>query len=119
MTDAPKLIDPFARAITYLRVSVTDRCDFRCVYCMSEIGRTGSAVFGLYCKWRGKAADHGRGAFGAQGYYDLFSRHVAAFGKRRAERADGYDERQPAAQTRADLGRLRREADQCVAGYFG
>ncbi|WP_245479534.1 GTP 3',8-cyclase MoaA [Hansschlegelia zhihuaiae] len=30
------LIDPFARRITYLRVSVTDRCDFRCVYCMSE-----------------------------------------------------------------------------------
>ena len=30
------LIDPFLRAITYLRVSVTDRCDFRCVYCMSE-----------------------------------------------------------------------------------
>jgi cyclic pyranopterin phosphate synthase len=33
--DAP-LLDPFGRAITYLRVSVTDRCDFRCVYCMSE-----------------------------------------------------------------------------------
>ena len=30
------LIDPFDRAIRYLRVSVTDRCDFRCVYCMSE-----------------------------------------------------------------------------------
>src|SRR6476619_1207821 len=30
------LIDPFQRAITYLRVSVTDRCDFRCVYCMTE-----------------------------------------------------------------------------------
>ncbi len=30
------LIDPFARTIDYLRVSVTDRCDFRCVYCMSE-----------------------------------------------------------------------------------
>ena len=30
------LIDPFARAISYLRVSVTDRCDFRCVYCMAE-----------------------------------------------------------------------------------
>ncbi|MEM8740600.1 MAG: GTP 3',8-cyclase MoaA [Pseudomonadota bacterium] len=30
------LIDPFARAITYLRVSVTDRCDFRCSYCMAE-----------------------------------------------------------------------------------
>ena len=30
------LIDPFDRTISYLRVSVTDRCDFRCVYCMSE-----------------------------------------------------------------------------------
>ena len=33
--EAP-LIDPFGRAVTYIRVSVTDRCDFRCVYCMSE-----------------------------------------------------------------------------------
>jgi len=31
-----QLIDPFARPITYLRVSVTDRCDLRCVYCMAE-----------------------------------------------------------------------------------
>jgi GTP 3',8-cyclase len=30
------MIDPFGRAIHYLRVSVTDRCDLRCVYCMSE-----------------------------------------------------------------------------------
>ncbi len=30
------LIDPFGRAVTYLRVSVTDRCDLRCVYCMAE-----------------------------------------------------------------------------------
>ena len=30
------MIDPFGRPITYLRVSVTDRCDLRCVYCMSE-----------------------------------------------------------------------------------
>ena len=30
------LIDPFARAISYLRVSVTDSCDFRCTYCMTE-----------------------------------------------------------------------------------
>lgn len=35
MTAAP-LIDPFQRAISYLRVSVTDRCDFRCTYCMAE-----------------------------------------------------------------------------------
>jgi cyclic pyranopterin phosphate synthase len=32
----PTLVDPFGRGISYLRVSVTDRCDFRCVYCMSE-----------------------------------------------------------------------------------
>jgi len=32
----PALIDPFGRHVSYLRVSVTDRCDLRCVYCMSE-----------------------------------------------------------------------------------
>ena len=32
----PKLIDGFGRQVTYLRVSVTDRCDLRCVYCMAE-----------------------------------------------------------------------------------
>ncbi len=34
--DTMGMIDPFGRAITYLRVSVTDRCDLRCVYCMAE-----------------------------------------------------------------------------------
>jgi cyclic pyranopterin phosphate synthase len=32
----PELIDPFGRQVSYLRISVTDRCDFRCVYCMAE-----------------------------------------------------------------------------------
>ncbi|MFN4011279.1 MAG: GTP 3',8-cyclase MoaA [Pannonibacter sp.] len=32
----PAMIDPFGRTVSYLRVSVTDRCDFRCVYCMAE-----------------------------------------------------------------------------------
>jgi cyclic pyranopterin phosphate synthase len=36
-SDRAPLIDRFGRRITYLRVSVTDRCDFRCVYCMSEV----------------------------------------------------------------------------------
>ena len=36
MAETTPLIDPFARPITYLRVSVTDRCDFRCTYCMAE-----------------------------------------------------------------------------------
>ena len=31
-----QLIDQFNRKVDYIRVSVTDRCDFRCVYCMSE-----------------------------------------------------------------------------------
>ncbi len=35
-TTRPAMIDPFGRHVSYLRVSVTDRCDFRCVYCMSE-----------------------------------------------------------------------------------
>ena len=34
--DTSTLIDPFGRHVSYLRVSVTDRCDFRCVYCMAE-----------------------------------------------------------------------------------
>ncbi|MBX4929229.1 GTP 3',8-cyclase MoaA [Rhizobium binae] len=34
--DAHPMIDPYGRAVTYLRVSVTDRCDFRCTYCMAE-----------------------------------------------------------------------------------
>ncbi|MEM8551073.1 MAG: GTP 3',8-cyclase MoaA [Pseudomonadota bacterium] len=32
----PKLVDTFGRTVSYLRISVTDRCDFRCVYCMAE-----------------------------------------------------------------------------------
>lgn len=35
-TGRDALVDPFGRHVTYLRVSVTDRCDFRCVYCMAE-----------------------------------------------------------------------------------
>jgi cyclic pyranopterin phosphate synthase len=36
VASAQPLVDPFGRAISYLRVSVTDRCDLRCVYCMQE-----------------------------------------------------------------------------------
>ncbi len=36
MNNPPALIDRFGRAVTYLRLSVTDRCDFRCIYCMAE-----------------------------------------------------------------------------------
>src|ERR1700752_2016309 len=33
---APPLVDAFGRKVSYLRLSVTDRCDLRCVYCMAE-----------------------------------------------------------------------------------
>ncbi|MBL4638517.1 MAG: GTP 3',8-cyclase MoaA [Proteobacteria bacterium] len=35
-TTQPQLIDRFGRQVTYVRMSITDRCDFRCVYCMDE-----------------------------------------------------------------------------------
>ncbi len=36
VSTSPKLIDRYGRTVTYVRISVTDRCDFRCVYCMEE-----------------------------------------------------------------------------------
>jgi len=36
VTTSPGMIDPFGRRVSYVRVSVTDRCDLRCTYCMSE-----------------------------------------------------------------------------------
>ncbi len=36
MTSKPALVDRFGRTVDYIRLSVTDRCDFRCVYCMAE-----------------------------------------------------------------------------------
>ena len=35
-TDRKALVDKFGRRVDYIRLSVTDRCDFRCVYCMTE-----------------------------------------------------------------------------------
>ncbi len=34
--ETPQLVDRFGRTVNYLRISITDRCDFRCIYCMSE-----------------------------------------------------------------------------------
>ena len=129
LTELPRLIDPFARAITYLRVSVTDRCDFRCVYCMSEhmeflpkaelltleeLDRLCSAFVGL---GRREAADHRRRAPGAQGHHDLLPRHVAPPRHRRAQGADADHQRQPAAPLRRRARRLRRAAGQRLARH--
>ena len=90
------LIDPFGRAISYLRVSVTDRCDFRCVYCMAEnmsflpkseiltLGRTRPAVLGLYRARRTQASPHRRRALGAARHHDACRFAVAAPALRRS-----------------------------------
>jgi molybdenum cofactor biosynthesis enzyme MoaA len=83
------MVDPFGRHIQYLRVSVTDRCDFRCVYCMSEtmgflpkrdllsleeLDRLCSAFIG---RGGAAAAADRRRALGAARYHDSGARTVA------------------------------------------
>ncbi len=101
---ATPLVDPFGRAISYLRVSVTDRCDFRCVYCMSEhmqflprrdlltleeLDRLCSA---FVARGTQKAAHHRRRAAGAPWRDDAVSSLVAPSRPRRAGRADADDQ---------------------------
>ena len=76
------MIDPFGRAITYLRVSVTDRCDFRCVYCMAEdmtflpkaelltLGGARPALQRLRPAGRAQAPAHRRRAAGAPQHHE-------------------------------------------------
>ena len=99
------LIDPFARAITYLRVSVTDRCDFRCVYCMSEnmtflpkadlltLEELDRLCSRLRRQGRAQAAADRRRAAGAARDHDAVLVAVAAPEVRRARRADAHHQR--------------------------
>ena len=88
----PELIDPFGRHVTYLRISVTDRCDFRCVYCMAEnmtflpkkeiltleeIDRVATAFIR---RGREEAQAHRRRAAGPAEYHGPGRGAVAAFG---------------------------------------
>ena len=78
------MIDPFGRRISYLRVSVTDRCDLRCVYCMAEdmtflpkaemlsLEELDRPVRRLHRPWRREAAADRRRAAGAQERHELF-----------------------------------------------
>lgn len=90
---SPALVDPFGRTIDYLRVSVTDRCDLRCVYCMAEhqtflpkaevltieeLDRLCSAFIGLGTK---KLRLTGGEPLGRRGFMDLverLSRHLTS-----------------------------------------
>ncbi len=86
------LVDPFARPITYLRVSVTDRCDFRCVYCMSEnmtflpkadlltleeLDRLASAFVGLGVQKLRITGGEPLVRRGILGFFEAMSRHLA------------------------------------------
>ena len=116
------LIDPFGRAITYLRVSVTDRCDFRCVYCMAEnmtflpkadlltleeLDRLCSA---FVAKGVRKLRLTGGEPLVRRGIMTLFhslSRHL---GDRRARRADAHHQRLAAREIRRRARGLRRRS---------
>ena len=88
------LVDGFGRAVSYLRVSVTDRCDLRCVYCMSEhmrflpkaevltldeIDRIASAFVGLGTR---KLRLTGGEPLVRKGFLGLAERPLAPFGER-------------------------------------
>ena len=130
------MVDPFGRHVTYLRVSVTDRCDFRCVYCMSEhmtflpkkdlltleeLDRLCSAFI---ARGVAQAQDHRRRAAGAQEHPVAVPRPLAPSGQRRARRADADHQRQPAArstpQELKDLGvrRINISLDTLKADRF-
>ena len=104
----PALVDRYGRAITYLRVSVTDRCDFRCVYCMSEhmsflpradlltLEELDRLCIAFVARGVRKLRITGGEPLVRKNIIWLFqalSRHLR---RRRARRADADDQRQPA-----------------------
>lgn len=87
------LIDPYLRPITYLRLSVTDRCDFRCTYCMSEhmqflpkaelltleeLDRISTAFIGLGVKKLRVTGGEPLVRKGIMGFFRAMSRHLAS-----------------------------------------
>ena len=125
----PAMVDPFGRHVTYLRVSVTDRCDFRCSYCMSEhmtflpkkdllsleeLDRLCSA---FVAKGVRKLRITGGEPLVRKNILWLFralSRHLR---QRRAGRADADHQRQPAAQVRPGAEGRRRAPHQRLARH--
>ncbi|SMR71283.1 cyclic pyranopterin monophosphate synthase subunit MoaA [Aliiroseovarius halocynthiae] len=89
--ETPKLIDPFHRPVTYLRLSVTDRCDFRCTYCMAEnmtflpkkdlltleeLDRLCSAFIGLGVRKLRITGGEPLVRKGIMGFFDAMGRHL-------------------------------------------
>ena len=128
LTPAP-MVDPFARAITYLRVSVTDRCDFRCVYCMSEnmsflpkadvlsleeLDRLCSAFIASGVRKLRLTGGEPLVRRGIMTLVSSLSRHSAL---RRSRRTDPHHQRLAAAKYAGELAGARRQAHQRVARY--
>ena len=128
-TRRPGLVDPFGRAITYLRVSVTDRCDFRCVYCMAEhmtflpkrdlltldeLDRVCSAFVAHGVR---KLRITGGEPLVRRNMMGLFRSLVAPPGIGRPRRAHPDDQRLPARALRRRTRRLRRAAGERLARH--
>ncbi|MEX0970311.1 MAG: GTP 3',8-cyclase MoaA [Paracoccaceae bacterium] len=118
MNQAP-LIDPFARIIDYLRVSVTDRCDFRCVYCMSEnmnflpkaellsleeLDRLSSAFIALGVKKLRITGGEPLVRKGIMTYFEAMSRHLASGALRELTLTTNGSQLKKYAQALADCG---------------
>ena len=125
------MIDPFGREITYLRVSVTDRCDFRCVYCMAEdmnflpkadllsleeLDRLCGAFVGLGVRKIRLTGGEPLVRRNVMWLVRSLGRHLGTGGARRAH-AD--HQRQPARALRRRPRRGGRSAGQRVAGHLG
>ena len=123
------MIDPFGRTITYLRVSVTDRCDFRCVYCMAEemtflpkaelltleeLDRVCSAFVRLGVS---KLRLTGGEPLVRRNIMTLFRIARPPSRHRRARRADPDHQRQPARPLCRRVARLRRAPGQRLARH--
>ena len=126
---ASPLIDPFGRQIAYVRVSVTDRCDFRCVYCMSEdmnflpkrdvlsleeLDRLCSAFVGLGAR---KIRITGGEPLVRRNVMSLFRGLRRHLDSGALDEVDGDDQRIAARALRPRARRLRRPADQRLARH--
>ena len=125
---ATPLVDPFGRAITYLRVSVTDRCDLRCTYCMSEhmtfLPRRDLLTLEELDRLCSAFVARGTRKLRITGGEPLVRRDIMALFRacraislRRAARTDADHQRHAAGAARRGFGRRRREADQRVARH--
>jgi cyclic pyranopterin phosphate synthase len=131
----PPLIDPFARTIDYLRVSVTDRCDFRCVYCMTEhmdflpkadllsleeLDRLSSAFIALGVKKLRITGGEPLVRKGIMTYFEAMSRHLASGALRELTLTTNGSQLKKFAQPLADCGvkRINVSLDTLDADKF-